>query len=444
MRIKLISLSLFVALAGWTVFGQRAMFFSSNTVAAPLTPPTTGLLARYRADSVAGGDGATVTTWPDTSGNGYDATGTGSPVLKLNIINGQPIVRFAGSQYVTSTVASTNANNSGVYLLSKSSSPSSFQTLAMFGTSNDAFYNQSSSAYRINAAVGGSVPSTFLLNGYSSGRDVNASITFFRGQQQAEGKAQGVTTNTQTSFRLAGYTSGGFTWAGDIAEAFVYSPPLSVKDYNQLASYASQRYGLSLSLVGQVVFDGNSLTAGNGAADAIPGGFPYPTITGLTGDWAGTNHGIPSITTTTMISNAPTQVDPLYGAALGKNILVFWEVTNELYNGLSAAAAYANAVTYVTARQAAGWKVVALTVLPRSNAGTPGGFEANRQTVNTSMRTTMLTDCPGVVIADVGGDATIGPFGASDNATYYADKVHLTQTGYNIVYPYVVTAVSTF
>ena len=53
-----------------------------------VTPPVTGLV-----------DGDLVTIWKDSSGNGHDATQTGTarPTFKTNIINGKPVVRFTST-----------------------------------------------------------------------------------------------------------------------------------------------------------------------------------------------------------------------------------------------------------------------------------------------------------------------------------------------------------
>lgn len=44
-------------------------------------------------------DGDPVSTWPDSSGNGHNATQTGSarPIFKTNILNGKPVVRFTSA-----------------------------------------------------------------------------------------------------------------------------------------------------------------------------------------------------------------------------------------------------------------------------------------------------------------------------------------------------------
>ncbi len=48
-------------------------------------------------------DGAAVATWPDSSGNGYDATqatAAAKPTYKAGIRNGKPVVRFDGGDWL--------------------------------------------------------------------------------------------------------------------------------------------------------------------------------------------------------------------------------------------------------------------------------------------------------------------------------------------------------
>jgi hypothetical protein len=59
-----------------------------------------GAAGIWRAKDLAGlADGDPISTWPDTSGNGKDLTGSGTarPTYKTNIYNGWPVVRFDGT-----------------------------------------------------------------------------------------------------------------------------------------------------------------------------------------------------------------------------------------------------------------------------------------------------------------------------------------------------------
>ena len=64
--------------------------------------PTAGMLLWLHADAITGvSNGGAVTTWTDSSGNGYNAVyvnpnGEVAPTYVANVFNGLPVVRFSG------------------------------------------------------------------------------------------------------------------------------------------------------------------------------------------------------------------------------------------------------------------------------------------------------------------------------------------------------------
>ncbi len=67
--------------------------------------PVAGAVLWLDASQITGlSDGAAITTWPDMSGNGYNATQTGAstlkPTYKTGIANGKPIARFDGGDFL--------------------------------------------------------------------------------------------------------------------------------------------------------------------------------------------------------------------------------------------------------------------------------------------------------------------------------------------------------
>ena len=185
----------------------------------------------------------------------------------------------------------------------------------------------------------------------------------------------------------------------------------------------------------QLVVDGNSMS------DGVGGSAPYSDLisTYLGNAWSISNFAVSGQTTAQMITDAATEIDTTLDEDLLCNIIAVWEGTNSLYFGATGAAAYADLVTYCQARQSAGWKVVILTVLPRSNSGTPTDFEIHRQTVNTNIRENWQTFADALV--DIAADRRLGDLGDQTNTTYYPDLVHLNDAGYAIVAHYVASAV---
>lgn len=188
----------------------------------------------------------------------------------------------------------------------------------------------------------------------------------------------------------------------------------------------------------------------------IPPDVTYPNQVAalIGGGFAATNIGVGGQTCLQMASDAASQINPLFAPHLQKTLVVCWGGTNDLYFGASAAITYQRIVDYCRILRPVGWRIIVLSILPRSNVGTPAGFETSRQSVNNSLladfsSSTIYTNVyAGAPYADylvhVGGDSTIGDSGDENNTTYYLDKVHLTSAGYAIVADYVRNAIQLF
>lgn len=223
---------------------------------------------------------------------------------------------------------------------------------------------------------------------------------------------------------------------GDLSLALYFnlepSSPVVITLGKQTATSA-----LSRSL--QVLCDGNSLTAGLGhvsAEDAYPG-----QLSRILGDCSGNmsvkNLGNGGQTTLDMLARAPTQIDPLLDRKFDLNVVVAWEGTNQLKLGSSRDDAYQALVQYCQARRAAGFRVIILTILPRSNNDVPDSFAASRDYVNHALRENWQTFADGLV--DVAADSR---FNDVTDPTYYLDDgIHLNEFAYRIIAEKVVVAI---
>lgn len=175
----------------------------------------------------------------------------------------------------------------------------------------------------------------------------------------------------------------------------------------------------------KIVFDGNSLTAGVGASlypypTQIPFYYRYKTLTLV-------NLGVPSATTAQRMAANSTLAHYEAGA-----VAVLWEITNDLYFGGTANDAVDRFWSWCDQVRGQGYKVVAVTPLPRSGTSTPGTFETDRQTVLTRMRAEWTSHAD--ALSDVAANTTIGDAGDELNTTYYdPDKVHMKNRGYGVV-----------
>lgn len=225
---------------------------------------------------------------------------------------------------------------------------------------------------------------------------------------------------------------------GDIGRMLIYNRALSHRERAQVDRYLMDRFGLHHS-TGHVVFDGDSMTAGTGTTS------PYPDQCGvlLGSGWGYGNYAANgTVINPDMIIRGATRIDPAVSVNNGKHILVIWGGTNDLHFSATAAATYTALQTYCNARRAAGWKVVVLTMLPRSDAGNPVDIETRRTDYNTSIRAGWSAFAD--VLYDPASDARIGDLGDETDLTYYtSDHVHLNATGLGIIAAGVATAIGT-
>jgi hypothetical protein len=186
----------------------------------------------------------------------------------------------------------------------------------------------------------------------------------------------------------------------------------------------------------QVICDGNSMTAGTGAF--VGQAYPDLVLAALGSRWTLHNFGVPGQATTSMIADAATQIDPLFSTFYALNVVCCWEGVNDICGNDNGTTSYNHLVTYCQARQAAGFKVVILTITPQSHTG-PGDFETQRSTCNGLIRANWATFSD--ALADVAADSRIGDAGDELDATYYIDRIHMYTAGYAIVADIVSTAI---
>ncbi|MEI6727320.1 MAG: SGNH/GDSL hydrolase family protein, partial [Actinomycetes bacterium] len=108
-----------------------------------------------------------------------------------------------------------------------------------------------------------------------------------------------------------------------------------------------------------------------------------------------------------MIAQAPVRVDPHYDPMADANICVVMAGGGDLASGGDPQAVLDALQTYCAARRAAGFEVVVLTLLPRSD---PVGFDAARAVYNDMLRAQWPAFADG--LADVAADPRIGADGA--------------------------------
>ncbi len=227
--------------------------------------------ARVRASNIAGGDGASITSFTDISGNSIGFSGTGTLKTGGNGINGQNVLRFNGSSNAYSS-SSGGAGLTGDFYFAavcKFNGLGVFQDVISFGdsgttgkrrsmiiyNSNSFYFIGQSADVNSNYSVS-SATAYFLEIVYVSG--TNTISMYVNGSIVATGSASLV------SFSSAGLEIGQSPGAGeflngDVAEAFWIGTALSASQRSLVLAYVSSQYGIGSFTAGQYlpVFTGS-------------------------------------------------------------------------------------------------------------------------------------------------------------------------------------------
>lgn len=182
-----------------------------------------------------------------------------------------------------------------------------------------------------------------------------------------------------------------------------------------------------------VVFDGDSRTIGSGGAG--PYSVPCMATVIASRQAISRNFGVAGQTVAQMSGDAVAQIDPL--RTLIKGVVVIWGGYNDhATDAVSAATIETRLWTYCDARRTAGWKVMVCSELPANNTG----WQAVRDTLNTAIVANWASHAD--ALANLGADATMGPWAARDDTNLYLDKTHPTDVGYAIIAGLVATAIA--
>lgn len=439
-----------------------------NASSRVVPPPTSisNLVVRFRANTNVFTSGSNVTAWVDEiSGiNAVQATGGLQPTFATNVLNGYPAVKFS-SQYLRAAGQITNLEGQTsltVYMLSAGNPPGayssvgagiiSYQAKDLITTYSVALQGNPNHTIQVFTANGSNVQGfiKYTEDQWSiKGLVINSSLASGQRQKLYNNGALKYSSDSPTTFSsqtnpefLIGAYSLSSTYTttdGSIIEILIYNRDLTVAEDQQVNDYFFNTYALRKK---RLICDGNSLTYGTGSTSN--NNYPQLLASSLGSSWMVYNTGVQGMVTSTMVTNAPTQIDNELGSPyFSKDVLIAWEGTNSLNAGVQAATAYADMVTYCLARKAAGAKVIVGTCLPRSSAGVPGDFEAQRTTYNGLIRANYTHFADGIL--DVAADSRIGDAGDETNATYYAgDNVHLNSTGYGVISALALPIVQTF
>lgn len=258
----------------WDTISKKGLVSSPSIPAATLW---------LKADAITGlNDGDPVTTWEDSSANGYDATqatGANKPTYQTDELNGKPVLRFDGTDDWMETAAFSGGElaNTTIFVVAKKTAD---------GSIAQALYDGLISGKR-NAQVNiGSHDWTIQSGGSSiTGSDSDASWHVFTATFQGSGNDS---FYVDGRFDVGGDTGGnalsGLTigsrhdqalpFGGDIAEILVYDGVLSTVQQEDVEVYLSLKYGITVQSEGSITQTFNvrgfgAIASGTAVAGAI-------------------------------------------------------------------------------------------------------------------------------------------------------------------------------
>lgn len=401
-------------------------FASASAYAANLGGISTAPYWRIDANTITGiADGNLVAIWSPCIGTGdaNQQTGSKMPTYRANV-GGTPAVDFNGSNGMVAPVDMSDANQAiTVIAVVKCRKAYTF----WFNDSANGLYLGSGKdgEFRYNA-----------ISAVAGASQWNIQHFAYDGTNRSIGHGHNILRSaTAVTISMGPFISIGsmyaslpsFAWDGYIKDVVIYKAGLSDADIRAVLAelYSYHR----LDRLPLVVCDGDSITGTTGLL-----GPSWPFIFGLrqTNEIQLENVAFSGqYLTTGMMSDANTQVDPLYDGNRPSNVYIAFGGTNDIYAGEAVAAtAYSRLVGLLLGRKQAGFTNITATCLPR---GTVVALEANRIAFNALIRATPDPNYYSV-LADLALNGSMGLPNCQADTTYYnADKIHPAPAGSGVL-----------
>jgi hypothetical protein len=221
-------------------------FLSSGIVNTTAIPDSEDLHARYDATAISASDGDSISTWSDETGNGFDLTAGTAPTFKTSIINGNPVVRFDGTDDFLDVAFSALSQPNHIFVVFQLNSTGSATDSILDSANNSkrhAISHNGSSSYGMFAGSGidGGSPDTNphirsdLFNTTSSSLRID-------GSQVASGD---VGSESLDGFRAASRADDTDFADVDIGEILIYPQEKSGIE-SDVENYLSDKWGITI------------------------------------------------------------------------------------------------------------------------------------------------------------------------------------------------------
>jgi len=210
--------------------------------------------------------GSNVTTWIDKSGNGYNATSTGTPTVVSNGINRLQSVSLAGSSYFTGPISITGTSLTcfAVALTTRSMpNSSSDQRLVSLENTTNVDYGRTDGTIALFNQGGSGWIGTWRVSGPIAYNAITTNVPFLavseydgtNGYLWYNGNAGTLASSSSSgTFGITKYGIGTQAnptieyWNGTIAEIIIYNSALTTSQRQQVEGYLSWKWGLQSSL----------------------------------------------------------------------------------------------------------------------------------------------------------------------------------------------------
>lgn len=245
------------------LISQKSSASGSLSLSKEWTPASISPTAWYQASAISGVDGDSVTSWVDSSGNGFNATqlvAARQPTLQTRELNGQNVVRFDGTNDILSDsdIADLDVGTGDIFMavVFKSTDDGGAQFFFEKGTTEFALMTTAAGVLQVRLGGTTNIPKQSAGNW---SRTEYVIVTASRNSGTCTGFVNGTamtttsTTNTGSIsnsdvFDLGAAAVGGQAMTGDLAEVIVGGATLASIDRLRLEGYLAHKYGLQTNL----------------------------------------------------------------------------------------------------------------------------------------------------------------------------------------------------
>lgn len=207
-------------------------------------PDSEGLHARFDATSLSLSDQDSVTTWVDETGNGNALTAGSAPTYIDSGINGNPSVRFDGTDDFLNVSWSAISQPTNIYIVAKLRSTGSNAYLIDGGSANEQAFRERSGVWSLFAGNSNVNGSSVDSNNHIFSLFVDGSNSYFRVDGSVDGS--GIAGSSSLSGLTVG-SKGDQTNFGpfDVGEILVY-PKDNTSIQTDVEQYLSTKWGITL------------------------------------------------------------------------------------------------------------------------------------------------------------------------------------------------------